>query len=217
MVAAPGGKWARPSSANAPRCAPPAMTGMPGAHASAGASEMLIALDSARRLSAIVVGRAGMDLYPLPDGTETEHAGHFAAEVGGSAGNTAVAIARQGLGVALVTPLSGDAVGRFVRAHLGRYGVDTSRCRAVGGSYRTSLAICETRYPDSETVFYRNNAVDLQLSVDDFDAAFVASAAVLVVTGTTLAAEPSRAAALKALALARASGTFTILDVDHRP
>lgn len=174
-------------------------------------------LAGGRALSAIVVGRAGMDLYPLPDGVETEHADKFAAEIGGSAGNTAVAIARQGLAVALVTPLSDDAVGRFVRTHLERYGVDTAHCRTVGGIHRTSLAICETRYPDSETVFYRNGAVDLQLSTEDFDASFIASAAVLVVTGTTLAGEPSRSAALKALGLAREAGTFTILDIDHRP
>jgi 5-dehydro-2-deoxygluconokinase len=86
----------------------------------------------------------------------------------------------------------------------------------VGGAHRTSLAICETRREDSETVFYRNRAADLQLTATDFDASFIGSAAVLIVTGTALAAEPSRTAALTALADARASGTFTILDVDHR-
>jgi 5-dehydro-2-deoxygluconokinase len=170
-----------------------------------------------RPFAAIVVGRAGMDLYPLPDGTKTERAEQFAAEVGGSAGNIAVALSRQGYPAALLGPLADDSVGRFVRRHLARFGVDTSRCRAVTGEHRTSLAICETRREDSETVFYRNGAVDLQLRADDFDAEFIGSAAVLIVTGTALAAEPSRTAALQALALARASGTFTILDVDHRP
>jgi 5-dehydro-2-deoxygluconokinase len=178
---------------------------------------MTFAFDLKRRFAAIVVGRAGMDLYPVPDGMETESAEQFAAEVGGSAGNIAVALSRQGCRAALLGPLSADPVGRFVRIHLARYAVDTSRCRAVSGEYRTSLAICETRLEDSETVFYRNNAADLQLSADDFDSSFIASAAVLIVTGTALAAEPSRAAALQALAFARAAGTFSILDVDHRP
>jgi 5-dehydro-2-deoxygluconokinase len=177
---------------------------------------MQLGLDLTRPLAAIVVGRAGMDLYPLPDGTETERAEQFAAEIGGSAGNIAVALSRQGHAVALLGPLSDDPVGRFVRRHLGHFGVDTSRCRAVGGQHRTSLAICETRREDSETVFYRNGAVDLQLRADDFDAAFIGSAAVLIVTGTALAEEPSRAAALQALAFSRASGTFAIIDIDHR-
>jgi len=178
---------------------------------------MIFAFDQKRRFAAIVVGRAGMDLYPVPDGTETESAEQFAAEIGGSAGNIAVALSRQGYRAALLGPLSADPVGRFVRIHLARYEVDTSRCRPVTGDYRTSLAICETRLEDSETVFYRNGAVDLQLRAEDFDSSFIGSAAVLIVTGTALAAEPSRSAALEALTLARAAGTFTILDVDHRP
>jgi 5-dehydro-2-deoxygluconokinase len=177
---------------------------------------MRLAFDRTRPLAAIVVGRAGMDLYPLPDGTETEYAEQFAAEIGGSAGNIAVALSRQGHATALLGPLSDDAAGRFVRRHLARLGVDTSRCRTVGGRHRVSLAICETRRDDSETVFYRNGAVDLELRADDFDAAFIASASVLIVTGTALAAEPSRTAALQAIALGRQSDTFTILDVDHR-
>jgi 5-dehydro-2-deoxygluconokinase len=178
---------------------------------------MALAFDLTRRLAAIVVGRAGMDLYPVPDGTETESAEHFAAEIGGSAGNIAVAITRQNNPAALLGVLSDDAVGRFVRAHLERYGVDTSRCRTVAGIWRTSLAICETRPNDSETVFYRNGAVDLELRADDFDSSFIGSASFLVVTGTALAAEPSRSAALHAFALAKATGTFSILDVDYRP
>jgi 5-dehydro-2-deoxygluconokinase len=178
---------------------------------------MTFTFDLNRPLAAIVLGRAGMDLYPLPDGTKTEAAEHFAAGIGGSAGNIAVALARQGYRAALLGALTDDTVGRFVRRHLAGFKVDTSRCRAVAGEYRTSLAICETRLNDSETVFYRNSAADLQLRAEDFDPAFIASAAVLIVTGTALAAEPSRSAALAALRLARAAGTFSILDVDHRP
>ena len=178
---------------------------------------MGLAFDRTRPLAAIVLGRAGMDLYPLPDGVETESAEHFAAEIGGSAGNIAVAITRQDHPAALLGALSDDAVGRFVRAHLQRYRVDTSRCRSVTGAWRTSLAICETRPDDSETVFYRNGAVDLQLRADDFDSSFVAAASFLIVTGTALAEEPSRTAVLHALALARAAGTFSIFDVDYRP
>src|SRR6202795_544378 len=212
-----GGKSALHRSATGLKCWPPRPNRKSAATGSAEACDMSFAFDLNRRFAAIVVGRAGMDLYPLPDGTETESAEQFAAEIGGSAGNIAVALSRQGYRAALLGPLSADPVGRFVRIHLARNEVDTSRCRMISGDYRTSLAICETRREDSETVFYRNGAVDLQLRAEDFDASFIGSAAVLIVTGTALAAEPSRAAALEALALARAAGTFSILDVDHRP
>jgi 5-dehydro-2-deoxygluconokinase len=174
-------------------------------------------LERARRLAAIVVGRAGMDLYPVPDGVETEAAAHFAAEIGGSAGNIAVAISRQGLAAALLGAVSDDAVGRFVRRHLERFGVQTAHLRVVSGPSRTSLAVCETRPADSETVFYRNGAADLELRIEDVESAPIAAATFLIVTGTALASEPSRAAARRALELARNAGTFSILDIDHRP
>jgi 5-dehydro-2-deoxygluconokinase len=178
---------------------------------------MTFAFDLKRAFAAIVIGRAGMDLYPFPDGAETESAEQFVAGVGGSAGNIAVALSRQGYPAALLGPLSEDSVGRFVRKNLATYAVDTSRCRAVAGEFRTSLAICETRLEDSETVFYRSTAADLQLRAEDFDASFIGNATVLIVTGTALAAEPSRTAALQAIELARSARTFSILDVDHRP
>jgi 5-dehydro-2-deoxygluconokinase len=190
---------------------------MSGAHGSGEACEVELRFDPQRRVAAVIVGRAGMDLYPVPDGIETETAAHFAAEIGGSAGNIAVAIARQGLPVALCGAVSDDAVGRFVRRHLERFGVDISQVRNAPGSCRTSLAICETRPADSETVFYRSDAADLQLRPEDIDAKLIGESAFLVVTGTSLATEPSRAAALRALKLARAAGTCTILDIDHRP
>jgi 5-dehydro-2-deoxygluconokinase len=178
---------------------------------------MSLVFDAARAVAAVVVGRAGMDLYPLPDGVDTESAESFAAEIGGSAANIAVAIARQHHAASLLGVLSDDAVGRFVRRHLARFGVDTSGCRTVSGAYRTSLALCETRPEDSETVFYRNAAADLQLRREDVDTALIARAAFLVVTGTALAAEPSRSAALRTIELARAVGAFSVLDLDYRP
>jgi 5-dehydro-2-deoxygluconokinase len=186
-------------------------------NANAAEFNLLETLNRGRRLTAVIIGRAGMDLYPLPDGAEIESTETFAAEIGGSAGNIAVAIARQDQRAALLGTFSADAVGRFIQRHLQRFGVDTSRCRSVGGPYRSSLALCETRATDSETVFYRNGAVDLQLCEQDVDPLFIGSATFLVVTGTALAAEPSRAAALKAIALARTAQVCSILDLDYRP
>ncbi len=178
---------------------------------------MSAAIDRARPLGAIVIGRAGLDLYPEPDGTKIEVAARFVSDVGGSAGNIAVALARQDVRVALVSAFSEDAVGRYVLQALAGYGVDVSHCRMVGGDYRTSLALAETRASDCEVVIYRNGAADFDVSLADIDDGFLASAAVLIVTGTALAAEPSRSAVLGALALARQAGTFAVLDIDHRP
>src|SRR5271170_7898198 len=128
-----GGRSARRRSAAGRRCSPPLPRWNPGARGSAGECDMTFAFDLGRAFAAIVIGRAGMDLYPFPDGAETESAEQFVAGVGGSAGNIAVALSRQGYPAALLGPLSEDSVGRFVRKHLATYAVDTSRCRAVAG------------------------------------------------------------------------------------
>src|SRR5271167_2176947 len=97
-----GGKSALRRSANGLRSWPPRPKRSSAATGSAEACDMTFGFDLSRRFAAIVVGRAGMDLYPLPDGTQTESAEQFAAEIGGSAGNIAVALSRQGHRAALL-------------------------------------------------------------------------------------------------------------------
>ena len=173
-------------------------------------------LDRERPLGALVLGRAGMDLYPSEDGAKIEASGAFVSDVGGSAGNIAVALARQGVKAGLIGVLSDDPVGRFVRRRLDDFGVDMRRVRTVSGDPRTSLAFAEVRSEDCEVTIYRNNAADLQLSLDDELREGMGEASALIVTGTALVAEPSRGATLALLVAARAAGTMTIFDLDYR-
>lgn len=185
-----------------------------GATASAPGSRMVMHLASNRFL---VLGRAGMDLYADPPGTRAEEALHFTSALGGSAANIAAGIVRLGGAAALLTAVSDDAVGRYVRREVARYGIDTSLVASVGGQCRTSLAIVETRAADCQSVIYRNDAADLQLN--EAHAAHIAPAdyGALIVTGTALAVEPSRRATLSLIRRARAAHVPVILDVDYRP
>ncbi|MBC7738271.1 MAG: permease, partial [Candidatus Saccharibacteria bacterium] len=54
----------------------------------------------------VVLGRVGMDLYADPPGTRIEEAQRYTSAIGGSAGNIAVALARQGAKAALLTRVS---------------------------------------------------------------------------------------------------------------
>ena len=164
----------------------------------------------------VVLGRVGMDLYADPPGTKIEDATRFTAAIGGSAGNIAVALARQGSGAALLTCVSDDAVGRYCVAELAQYGVDTTHVRAVPGEARNSLAVVETIPTHCQSVLYRNGAADFAMTEDDVARVDFAPVAALVVTGTALAAEPSRSATLAAIARARAAGALVVLDVDYR-
>jgi 5-dehydro-2-deoxygluconokinase len=159
----------------------------------------------------VVLGRVGMDLYADPPGTRIEDARAFTTALGGSAGNIAVALARQGAQAALLTCVSDDAVGRFCLAQLARYGVDCTHVRTAQGS--NSLAVVETR-ADAQAVLYRNGAADFALS--DIAVDFTPIGA-LIVTGTALALEPSRTASFAAMAQAHAAGAVVVLDVDYRP
>lgn len=170
-----------------------------------------------RRNRFIVLGRAGMDLYADPPGTQIETATRFTAALGGSSANIAVALVRQGAAAALVTCVSDDAIGRFCRAELQRYGVDTRYLRDVGDEARNSLAVVETRAPACQSVIYRNGAADFRMGPADIDALDFTGIGGLIATGTLLAAEPSRAATLQAFARARAAGVPVIFDIDHRP
>lgn len=174
-------------------------------------------LGGMRKNSFLVVGRAGLDLYADPPGTEIENAQAFTAALGGSAANIAVAIARQGGQAALLTAVSNDAVGRFTIKALASYGVDTRFVKSVGGEARNSLAVVETRAENCQSVIYRNGAADFQVTEADAQAVDYSPYAALIVAGTSLAREPSRGATFKAMQLARAAGVLLIIDVDYRP
>lgn len=164
-----------------------------------------------------VLGRVGMDLYADPPGTRTEEATQFFSCMGGSAANMATALVRLGGQADLITCVSDDAVGRFCQAEMARYGIGAAHVRTVGGEARTSLSVVETRLENTQSVIYRNRAADFELTVADVEAVDFAPYGALVVTGTALAAEPSRSATFRAMDRATAAGVPVVLDVDYRP
>ncbi len=172
--------------------------------------------DQTRQYQAWVLGRAGLDLYPQPDGCKTRDAESFSADLGGSAGNIAIAMARAGANVALISGLSDDAVGDFVTNRLNHAGVDISMITKTTGNQRTSLALAEVRSDDCEVVIYRNNPADLALDVTDEIIAAVRNASNLVITGTALIDEQSRTNTLQLMSQARKSQTGVWFDLDYR-
>lgn len=165
----------------------------------------------------VVVGRAGMDLYPDPAGTATEDAGSMTVALGGSSANIAAGICKLGGQAALVTRVSDDSVGRYCVNQLNAYGVDATHVTPVGGEYRNSLAVYESRVVDHQSVIYRNGAADFQMNTSDVEAVDYAAYGALITAGTVFAAEPSRSATFHAFDLARGAGLPIIFDVDYRP
>ena len=165
----------------------------------------------------LVLGRAGLDLYAAPPGTRTEDALAFSSALGGSAANIAVAISKLGAKASLISCVSDDAVGRYILNQLKQYGVGAEHMHVVAGEARSSLAVVETRAENCQSVIYRNGASDFELGEEHVRKIAYADYGALIVTGTSLAVEPSRSATLLAMKLAGEAGLPVIIDVDYRP
>ena len=115
----------------------------------------------------VVLGRAGMDFFPDPPGTKTEESETFRAGLGGSSANIAAGVVKLGGKAALVTSVSDDSVGRYCLKQLQNYGVNCTHVKSVGGEFRNSLAVYESRVSDHQSVIYRNGAADFQFTISD--------------------------------------------------
>ena len=170
-----------------------------------------------RPIDVICMGRAAVDLYGEQVGGRLEDMASFAKYLGGSPANTAVGVARLGLKPAMLTRVGDEHHGRFVRERLAAEGVDVSQVH-TDPQRLTALVFLGIRDRDTfPLVFYRDHCADMGLETGDVDAAFVASAQALLLSGTHLSQPGTRAACRHAVALARAAGTRVVLDIDYRP
>ena len=164
----------------------------------------------------VVLGRAGLDLYPEPPGTAIEDANSYSAHLGGSSANIAVAITKLGGSASLVTSVSDDAIGLFCLKELAKYGVDRRHVKKVGGRSSNPLAFAETRWHGYNCVLYRNGASDIEVTREDVEAIDYGSFGALIATGTVFAAEPSRSSSFRAFELAGSAGLPIVFDLDYR-
>jgi 5-dehydro-2-deoxygluconokinase len=176
-----------------------------------------VILDGLKKRNFLVIGRVGMDLCPDPVGTSIVEATNMSVGMGGSSANIAAGLTKLGCRAALVTSVSDDAVGWYCEGQLDHYGIDRSHVKRITGEYRTSLAVSESRLEDHQTVIYRNNAADFQMTLNDVEAIDYSQYGALITAGTVFAAEPSRSATFRAFELAREAGLPIIFDVDYRP
>ncbi|MBR9786996.1 MAG: 5-dehydro-2-deoxygluconokinase [Vibrionaceae bacterium] len=176
-----------------------------------------IALQQDRPLDAIVLGRAGVDLYAREPGTDMADISGFNKFVGGSAANIAVAISKLGGKVGFIGCVAGDAFGDYVKGYMSEQGINLKGMMTDDSGSRTSVAFTEMKPSDCTVLIYRNKASDLTIKPEDISPEYIASAKVLVVTGTALSESPSREATILAMQHARRSNTLVVLDVDYRP
>ena len=170
---------------------------------------------SRRTYDLVTMGRSSIDLYSNDVGAPFEEITSFAAYVGGSPTNIATGARRLGLDVAALTAVGDDKVGDFILHFLRSEGIDVSFVprKPSARSSAVLLGIEDDRFP---LVFYRDNAADLQLDIDDVMATPIGAARALELGGTNLSREPSRSASFLAAETARRAGVPVFFDVDFR-
>lgn len=165
----------------------------------------------------ITMGRVSVDLYPQQSGVPLAEVSTFARSLGGSPTNVAVAAARLGRRVAVVTKSGADPFGPYIHRALREFGVD-DRYVGTEPDLLTPVVFCELFPPDRfPLLFYRlPTAPDIRIRTEELDLDAIRAAGVFWSTGTGLSAEPSRSATLAALE-ARGRRRFTVHDLDYRP
>lgn len=182
-----------------------------------------IKFDDHRKLDLILLGRVAIDLNPAYNDQVKEEfkplkeVHMFEKFVGGSPANIAVGVTRLGLKAGFIGKVSDDQFGEYVVDYFNEQGIDTTHISKCTNGEKLGLTFTEMlSSSESSILMYRNCIADLQLSAEDIDEDYIKSAKAILISGTALAASPSREAALKAVMLAKRNDTRIIFDIDYR-
>lgn len=170
--------------------------------------------DKSKKL--LVIGRAGMDIYPEPPGTKISDVQEFSTHLGGSAANTCVALSKLGVNSDLITCISDDAIGEYIFKKLEDFNVGSNLCRRVDKNFQTQVAVVETILKNNQSILYRNNSCDLQLDKEDIDKINFQDYSAVFISGTALSSSPSREAVFYASGKASTLSIPLIMDMDYR-
>lgn len=165
----------------------------------------------------ILLGRIAIDFNPLDYYRTLAESETFKKYVGGSPANIAVGLSRLGKKCGFFARVSDDRFGEFVVDFFQKEGIDTSYVKKCEHGESLGLTFTEIlSHEESSILMYRNGIADLSLSPEDIDEMYIRQTKAILISGTALAASPSREAALKAVALAKKNGVKIIFDIDYR-
>ena len=145
------------------------------------------------------------------------YATEFERRPGGAESTVAAGVARLGHGAGWMSRLGRDEFGAYVLGLMRSEGVDTAAVR-VDPHARTGVFVRDNRADGrSSVIYYRKHSAFAGFGPDDLDEDYIASARVLHLTGITPGLSPScRAAALRAVEIARANGVAVVFDPNYR-
>lgn len=171
-----------------------------------------------RALDLIGIGRLCIDLNADQINRPMEETSSFTKYVGGSPANIAIGSAKLGLKAGFIGKVSDDQMGRFIVKYLQDSHIDTSQISVDDTGAVTGLAFTEIKSPEECSILmYRDNVADLKLETTEVSEEYIKNSKVLLVSGTALAASPSREAVFLALDYARKHEVVVVFDLDYRP
>jgi fructokinase/2-dehydro-3-deoxygluconokinase len=136
---------------------------------------------------------------------------------GGTAGNTAVALARLGLPTGFIGMVGDDGYGRFARDGLEAEGIDVSQVLASREAYTAlALALIDPQGERTLLGWPRRGAAHTKLAADQIEPSLVAAAAWVHTTGMCMVEPPVRDALLRAMELAQAAHVPVSFDLNLR-
>lgn len=156
------------------------------------------------------IGEVLVDLVAETAGA-VEEVERFSRQPGGTPANVAVGVVRCGGRAALAGAVGEDPLGRFLRARLGKEGVDVSALKAVPA--RTGVVFV-TRDGEGRPAYFSPNApaAELDWTVEDADALALGRAAVVHFGSRLLLGAGSTHALLRVAARAREAKRFVAFD-----
>lgn len=163
----------------------------------------------------LCLGELLVDFVPDSPGP-IRHAGLFRKAAGGAPANVAVGLARLGVGAGFMGQVGDDGFGRFLADTLGDAGVDTAALRFTGAAPTALAFVSLGEAGERSFLFYRNPSADMLYAPADVDEDAIAGARALHFGSISLVSDPSRAATLHAVAVARRHGVRVSYDPNLR-
>jgi fructokinase len=164
----------------------------------------------------VCIGEALVDFLPHQTGRAVRDVESWTPCPGGSPANVAVGLARLGARSALLGVVGKDEFGEFLKARLGREGVDVSHLRTTDEGKTGLVFVSLSPTGERSFAFYRTRAAELFLSEKDVDLEFLHSARVVHFGSNSLLFRPAQRAALVAADAARGAGKIVSCDPNLR-
>lgn len=166
----------------------------------------------------LCLGELLVDWVCTTMGAELNTAQVFTKAPGGAPANTAVGLARQGIGAGFLGRVSGDAFGLWLRSVLEENNVDSTGTITDPDAQTRMAYVVTTAAGDRKLAeFSKISCADARIEPDDLKPEMFAAASVLHFGSISMIASPAAEATKLAVELARQNHLFVSYDPNVRP